>query len=147
MSPIFIVVISGLIVSAGFAIIKYRSSKADANPVNIEADKKEEEKAASLCEEGESVKIVCRGNGKGVYYILTDKRLIIDKPKRMKSISLDMIERVRFLKMNGDKAKSVNDCMCIKLYVFENKKYGLYRYSNQFDQLCAYFFSEYCVPA
>lgn len=68
---------------------------------------------------------------------------MIDKRKGLTSISLDLIERVRFLKMNGDKAKSVADCFSIKLYVFENKKYSLFRYSNKFDQICDYFFSDF----
>lgn len=143
MNPLYIVIIIGLITSITAMILRNKASKADSDPANIESDRNEEKKAVSLCDEGESVKIVCRGNGKDIYYILTDKRLIIDKHKGMSSIRLDMIERVRFYKTGGDKAKQSSDCFYFKVYVFEDKTYTFYRYSEKFEQLCDYFFSNY----
>lgn len=143
MNPLLLVVVGGLIIGIAFAVIKARSAKADALPENREAAQKEEEKIKAQCKEGESVKVVCRGNGKDVYYVLTDQRLIIDKNKGMNSIPLDMIERVLFYKLGGERTKNASDCAYFKVFVFEGKKYSLYRYSEKFDQLCEYFMSVY----
>lgn len=143
MNPLLLGVLSVLIIGIAFVVIKVRTAKADAAPENREAVQKEEKKIKAQCKEGESVKVVCRSNKKDEYYVLTDQRLIIDGNKGINSIPLDMIERVLFYKMGGEKTRNASDCYYFKVFVFEGKKISLYRNSDKFDKLCEYFMSVY----
>ena len=129
---VFYVVLMLFIVSISGAVMRYKADKADKNPENLASDEDAERKYAALCEPGETLKVVCRG-WKEQYYVLTDRRLILEDKKGMQSIPLNSIQNVKFRKTDGGKARTVDTCQSIIIYA--NGQYSLFRYSNKFDQI------------
>ena len=116
--------------------------KADQNPQNIERDKQAEEKYAALCGGDEKLLCVCRGYKKGEYYALSDRKLIIENDNQgQQIIPLDTIQKVKFQKIDGGKAKRYSECQLMTVYA--DKKYALARYSEKFDIISEYLFERY----
>ena len=138
MNPLIIVIVISLCAGLAAFGMKWRTNKSDRDPANIENDQKAEEKYAALCESGETLSVVCRGCRKGEYYVLTDKRLIIDNKKGTHSIPLDASKKAVFHNAGGSKAKQPSECL--EMIVYADKKYKLYRDSWKFDQICACLF-------
>ena len=127
-----------IIISVPVAIWRRRrAQKMDQDPANIENDKKVEEKYASLCESNERLIVVCRGYYKDEYYILTDERLFIENKKGVHTIPLGTVKKIEFLTVTGGKTKYTSECFTVMVYA--NKRYWLYRNSEKFDEICAYF--------
>ena len=135
MNPIYIVLIMSLCAGLAAFGMKWRAEKSDRDPENIANDQKAEEKYAAFCENGETVSVICRSYKKGEYYVLTDRRLMIDDKKGVHSIPLDMIRKIVFHKAGGGKAEQPSECM--EIVVHADKKYKIYRYSGKFDQFCS----------
>lgn len=140
MSSLYLIVLMFAICSIAVAIMRSRATKSDQDPVNIEKDKMAEEKYAALCEDDETIKVVCRGY-REEYYVLTDKRFIIDNNKGFNSIPLDAIKKVVFKKADGGKARNVEQCQLMIIYA--DKKYPTARYSAKYDEITSYFFRRY----
>lgn len=77
-------IISGLTMN----LMRSKATKSDQDSVNIAKDQSAEEKYAALCDAGETISVVCRGF-REEYYVLTNKRLIIDNKKGFNSILLN----------------------------------------------------------
>ena len=137
MNPLFLVVIMGLISGLVMSIWKWRAEKLDKDPAKIASDQNAEEKYTALCESGETISVVCRGY-KNEYYVLTNRRLIIDNKKGFHSIPLDTVTKVVLRKADGGKVKQASECQVMTVYA--DKKYAMARYSNKFDKISAYFF-------
>lgn len=140
MNSLYIIVIVGLLSSIVVSIMKSRAEKADHDPANIEKDRAAEEKYSALCETDESISVICRGY-KEEYYVLTNKRLIIDNKKGFNSIPLSSISKVDLKKANGDKARNNSDCQLITIHA--DKKYTIVRYSGKFDGIAEYFMARF----
>ena len=137
MNQLYYVVLLFFIISLAAGVMRWKASKADQDPDNIAKDREAEKKYAELCEADEQISVVCRGL-KEEYYVLTNRRLIIDNKKGFHSIPLDTIKNVKFQKMDGGKARSSPQCQIMSVYA--DRKYTLARYSEVFDQISSFFF-------
>ena len=137
MNSLFLVVIMLFIYGLVINVMRLKATKSDQDPTNIAKDQVAEEKYIALCEAGETISVVCRGY-KEEYYVLTNKRLIIDNKKGFQSIPLDIITKVEFRKGDGGKVKQASECQIMTVYA--DKKYPMCRYSGKFDQISTYFF-------
>ena len=115
-----------------------KAKKSDQMPKNIAKDQEAEKKYAAFCEDGETLRVVCRG-WKEEYYVLTDRRLIIDNKKGFISIPFDSIKRVDFKNGDGGKARQPSDCQV--MIVYADKEYYMARYSGKFNQISEFFFN------
>ncbi len=140
MDSFYIIIAIGLISSIVIAIMRYKAEKGDQDPSNIEKDRAAATKYSELCEESETISVVCRGY-KEEYYVLTNKRLIIDNKKGFNSIPLQSISKVDLKKADGSKARSSSDCQLIMIHA--EKRYTIVRYSGKFDGIAEYFFSRF----
>ena len=137
MSSVLLVVLMLFISSLVVSVMRWRAKKSDEDPVNAVKDKEAEEKYTALCVADETISVVCRGY-KEEYYILTNKRMIIDNKKGLHSIPLDTIKKVDFRKADGGKARQPLECQIMTIHT--DRKYTLARYSEKFDQITNYFF-------
>ena len=138
MNPLYTVLIIFLISGVVGSLMRQRVTKSDQNMENIVKDQNAEAKYAALCETGETISVVCRGY-KEEYYVLTDRRLIIDNKKGFHSIPLDTIRGIDFRKSDGGKPKQASECQVMTVHA--DKKYPMARYSGKFDQISAHFFN------
>lgn len=113
MNPLYIVLFMVLLAGLMGIIWRLRAKKFDQDPANIENDQKAEEKYAALCENGEEITVVCRGYYKGEYYVLTNKRLIIDNKKGFNSIPLETITNVNIRTASTGKVRYPHECQMI----------------------------------
>ncbi len=135
-NSLYLVVLMGFILSTVTFIWRERAEKADQDPANIAKDQEAEKKYAGLCESDETINVICRGN-KEEYYVLTDKRLIIDNKNGLQSIPFDTIKKVKLQKLGGGKAGHPSLCQIITINA--DRKYTLARYSQKFNEIAAFF--------
>ena len=124
---IFIIVLA---TSIGTYAIRRNAAKKDLE--NVEADRDARERYDDMCGEGETLRVVCRGWKKGEYYVLTSARLIIDNGL-VTSIPLENVKKVRLIDAAGGGTKRTADAAAIS--VKADRKYKLYRASNEFERL------------
>ena len=137
MNSTVLIILMLVLSSVAAGVMRMRATKADQDPANIAKDEEAEKKYASLCEAGESIRVVCRGY-KTDYYVLTTKRLMIDSKKGLTSIPLENITKVKFQKSDGGKARQASDCQIMTVYA--DKRHTMCRYSEKFDEIVASFF-------
>jgi|GEM_PF-5151420 len=92
------------------------------------------DKYAAMCEDGETLQVVCPGY-KTEYYAMTNKGLIVDNKKGVQSIPFSAITSVDCWRVGGGKASTVSDCQTITIHA--DKTYHIGRYSSQFEQIAA----------
>ena len=90
------------------------------------------DKYTAMCEDGETLQVVCPGF-KTEYYAMTDKRLIVDNKKGVQSIPFSTITHVDCWRTGGGEASTPSDCQTISIHA--DKKYYIGRYSSRFEQI------------
>lgn len=123
-----------LVPAITWMLMHVRDNARDKKPEIIAQNQAKEAEFSALLQEGETIHAICQTYTKW-YSAVTERALLTENKAGIHRVAFDQIQKIKFLGPSGEKVRTADRVMMIKLEDADGNKYSLYKYSERFFEL------------